>query len=222
MKSSWRSRNWNTTLISIAKTARMLPTRYTQLLTCHTLSPAAGIHVHNLKFYYYEISQLFLSLLPLSTRCHGCWKNMTGSTRSASSLASPTPRTTSRQTIHARPASVWRSWRRPPPSWRGTSTRGQWTCWMKQKKGWGQWSECGGGLEVKATSIPPCLSLCSITTWWRRRGLLKTTKQKSCRPSRSWTRKRMRLSTWRGRRSASLLHNHFNPFVFSLFYAYRM
>lgn len=146
MKSIWRLRNWNTTLINIAKTARMLPTRYAQFLMCHILFPAAGIHVHNLKFYYYKTCQLLLSFLPLSIRCHRCWKNMTGYTRSASSLASPILRTTSRQIIHVRPASVWRSWRRPPPSWRGTSTRGQWTCWMKQKKGWGQWSESGRGL----------------------------------------------------------------------------
>lgn len=55
MKSNWRSKNWNTTLISIAKTAKMLPTRYTQLLTCHILFPAAGKRLHNLKFYWVSL-----------------------------------------------------------------------------------------------------------------------------------------------------------------------
>lgn len=154
MKSNWRSRNWNTTLISIAKTAKMLPTRYTHVTYFPLLQGNVFIISSFIEFHYDETSQLFLSLLPRSTRCHGCWKNMTGSTQSAVSLARPTLRTTSRQIIHARRASVWRSWRRPPPSWRGTSTRGQWTCWMKQKKGWGQ---CKVWKWGEVSKSQPCL-----------------------------------------------------------------
>lgn len=62
-------------------------------------------------------------------------------------------------------------------------------------------------------SNPVCLPPCSTMTWWRRRGSLRTTKQKSCRPSRSWTRRRMRLSTWRGRRSALTYAFVFRSFI---------
>lgn len=80
------------------------------------------------------------------SRCLECWRNMTGSTPSVSSSASPTLPMTLRPTTPVRLVSGWRSWRRPPPSWRGTSTRGPWTCWTRQKKGWGQkrkvWEIC--------------------------------------------------------------------------------
>lgn len=76
--------------------------------------------------------QNLLTSLPYVTlsfsRCLECWRNMTGSVPSASSSASPTLPMTLRPITPVRLASGWKSWRKPPPSWRGTSTRGPWTC----------------------------------------------------------------------------------------------
>lgn len=98
------------------------------------------------------LSELFCSSFCsflVSSRWLGCWRNMTGSSQSAASSVSQTPPTTSRPTTLVRRVNGWRSWRRPPPSWRGTSTRGRWTCWMRRRRGWG---DRGGQRDWEALS----------------------------------------------------------------------
>lgn len=203
MRFSWRSRSRNTTLVNIIKTARTLLTRYA--LTCTCL-------LTRTQRFYCSFKRKSLDFWDVRVTCRwlGCWKNTTGSSRSAISSASRTPPTTLKSTTPVRRASGWRSWKKPLPSWRGTSTREPWTCWTRQRKGW--------GAPVGAVWVDPnvwhhfcvCWKLCvfcfcSTMTWWRKRELWRMTKQKSCRPLRNWTRRRTKLLTWLGRRFASIL-----------------
>lgn len=183
--SSWRSGRRNTTSISIIKTARMLLTRYT---LCQ---------------------DLVIFVLPWSFRKRFSIRSLRYSSLAGGSDAGRT-RLDPVGAPFLWPAELllWLQSQQPP--WGGPAAEeaggNHLQAGEERQQESHEHAERGRGEgEGLRSRLPNGFNLtlfviaengfcfCSTMTWWRKRESWRTTKQKSCRPLRSWTKRKMKL-----------------------------